>query len=850
MKWLAVLVTASIVFAGADAPAQGGQPASRPSLAGRPLTEALRQLQKQGLNIVFSSEIVKSGMRVGSEPAGRTPREVLDAVLTPHGLAVREGPAATLVVVRAAPRPSPDPPPAAHGHIRGVVLDARTATPLEGVMVRLVEAGDTESLTDPDGRFDIGKVPTGRHTLFASLVGYTLARPEVDLTAGGIADLTIALSAGTATYTELVQVVADPYRTTEATLASAKVIRGADLFELRGVLSDDPLRAVQALPGVTAVNDFRSEFSVRGTDYRHIGLTIDGMTTDWPVHSVYDDAGGGSVALVNADVVDQITLFGGAYPQDRPARTGAWVDFALREGSRQRVQARGALSMTSASIILEGPIGSAGRGSWLVATRQSYVQWILRRMNSDDTTAFGFTDVQAKAVWDRSPTQRFDATVIVGRSLLDLRRNDNDPNLVSRGDATAVLLTAGWRATRGSSLTTAHRVSASRSSFDNERRDGEPLGSGSGQAVAYRGSVTWMARPSTMLQTGLYLQRDYADYATTRYIEQWSPAAVVARPQRVNGSRLLSSVDVRITEHVPGGIVLDGGALISDATDSAAVRPSPWGAISVPLGERWSVRSAAGTYRQHPGLDHTVGTFAVPSVRAERAHHLEAAVAYRWNAGFRLQLTGFARRERDMLRLTDNDYRLEDGRLMTPSLTPSWENTLDGTASGFEVLAERQAANGLSGWAAYTFARTQYADRQTGERYAADFDQRHTVTVYGQYRLTPATSTSAKLRLGSNVPIPGYLDEQRTAGNDALFVGDQRNTVRLPAYARLDLRANHAFNFETRRLTLFVELVNVTGRANFAPGYDAMRVLSTGRVISSRQQLFPFLPTAGILVEF
>ena len=83
-----------------------------------------------------------------------------------------------------------------------------------------------------------------------------------------------------------------------------------------------------------------------------------------------------------------------------------------------------------------------------------------------------------------------------------------------------------------------------------------------------------------------------------------------------------------------------------------------------------------------------------------------------------------------------------------------------------------------------------------------------------------------------------------------MYVAEARNTVRLPLYARLDLRANRAFNFETRRLTLFVEVVNTLGRANYAPGYDAMRVLADGRAVASRQRLFPFLPTAGILVEF
>jgi hypothetical protein len=130
------------------------------------------------------------------------------------------------------------------------------------VVVRVVDLNGKESTTDANGMFEIGAVPPGRHTVFASLVGYTLARPEVDVVRSTIMELTVALSPGTATYTEQVTVTADPFRGAQTSAASTMVIGSGELLELRGMLTDDPLRAVQALPAVMAVNDFRSEFSV------------------------------------------------------------------------------------------------------------------------------------------------------------------------------------------------------------------------------------------------------------------------------------------------------------------------------------------------------------------------------------------------------------------------------------------------------------------------------------------------------------------------------------------------------------------------------------------------------------
>jgi len=74
------------------------------SYAGKPLGDVLRDLQRRGLNVVFSSELVKPDMRVAAEPKATTTRKILDEVLAPHGLAVRGGPRESFVVVRATRR--------------------------------------------------------------------------------------------------------------------------------------------------------------------------------------------------------------------------------------------------------------------------------------------------------------------------------------------------------------------------------------------------------------------------------------------------------------------------------------------------------------------------------------------------------------------------------------------------------------------------------------------------------------------------------------------------------------------------------------------------------------------------
>jgi hypothetical protein len=76
----------------------------------------------------------------------------------------------------------------------------------------------------------------------------------------------------------------------------------------------------------------------------------------------------------------------------------------------------------------------------------------------------------------------------------------------------------------------------------------------------------------------------------------------------------------------------------------------------------------------------------------------------------------------------------------------------------------------------------------------------------------------------------------------------ERNTLRLPAYARLDLRADRAFTWSGRRLVVFVDVANVLNRTNLRnASYSVDRV---GRVFETTESLMPFVPSGGLVFEF
>ena len=211
----------------------------------------------------------------------------------------------------------------------------------------------------------------------------------------------------------------------------------------------------------------------------------------------------------------------------------------------------------------------------------------------------------------------------------------------------------------------------------------------------------------------------------------------------------------------------------------------------------------------------------------------------------RWQVTFYNRLEQNVLRPPDSELRTVDGRVVLPSPSDRWENSLDGYARGVEMLFQRRSSSGLSGWVSYSLGFNRYHDRVTGESFDGDFDQRHTFNGYGLYRFNDRYSLAGKLRAGSNVPAVGYWEQQ----GDRSFVSDTRNELRLPRYARLDVRLSRAFNRRASRISLFVEVLNVLDRENVRftpPGVN----LRTGQAFGLYESMIPRVPSAGVLVEF
>ncbi len=665
------------------------------------------------------------------------------------------------------------------GEVSGRVVSARDNQPLGLVQVQLQMAGANTPLravTNPDGTFRIPGVPPGSYTLQTAAVDYYLVRQEFTLAAGETKNFDVVLTSSTDQRKDTVVVSGGTLGITPEPAASAITLEGEERKNLASVLADDPLRAVQSLPGVTSNNDFDSEFSLRGASFDRIGLYLDGVLLHSPFHTTDGQSGDGSLTIFNGDMTDGMTLYEGAWPVRYSDRTAGILAVDTREGNRNEFQGRLTASASNAGALFEGPLGKKQRGSWIVSFRKSYLDYILNRIDFGDQPplAFGFTDGEARLTYDLTSKHTISLSDVEGASGVDRTafQSELGPNTVMTSGFRFSLLNLGSRYAPTERVLIANHLAWSRERGDVANRDIAPLNHEAYGEWTWHGdaSVSWLpGKPgANTLDFGGQFRQLRQDGSTLQFV--YTPVEV-------------PSADVfRGTGHQFGGYVQQSYGFASDRIHlTAGVREdefsqspvkvtSPYASASfVPL-KKTHVQFDWGQYAQFPELNQIFSTFTHTPLLPERSTHYEAVVEQTLDERTRLRVEFYDRQDRDLLARPLLDPRmLFDGTIFNALPNAPLHNSERGYSRGAQIFLQRRTANGFTGWISYAYGHAEIRDGDLGVSFPSDYDQRHTFNAYVSRRLRPTVNVSARFTYGSGMPLPGFyravakVTERRTS---------------------------------------------------------------------------------------
>jgi hypothetical protein len=729
------------------------------------------------------------------------------------------------------------------GEISGVVVDGRGGQALSNVEIQLVGTAHRIA-SDTSGHFRMTNIAPGDYDLNASTIGYWFLTTHLHLEIGEIKELKVILSAEPARRVDTMSVRSGSvFELTSEGAPTEFSLTGNDVTNLSGLLAGDPLRAVQALPGVTSNDDFEARFSLRGADFTRIGVYLDGILLHKPFHTIETGGVSASKTALNGDLIEQLDLYKGVYPVRFGDRSAGVLDVRPREGTRDRYAFRISASFGNTSLMAEGPLGKVKKCSWIAGFRKSYLQYLLAR-TAGPSAAFGIGDGQGRLVCNATGKNN------ISLNIIDSHTEYDQSSIKEKLGLNSLLLASyhftfselAWRYTPSDKLLITNRAAWMREKFEDRNPNQSLLGKGDYGEWVWDSTGAWMWNSRHPLNAGINvrairgagLAQQYSSAAVLRMRGAYDATGTLAggflgQSWSLMSNRINLSAGWRWDHHS-----IDGVNAFSPQT-SFAFRPLS--SMSLQLG--W------GQYVQYPEISQLTSNLGSRDLLPMRSTQMIGAVEQRIGQRARVRAEFYNRQDRDLPYQPFYSPRLVNGKVLVPPLNPLYKNSLGGYARGVEILLQRVSANGLNGWVSYAYGRTWLRERVTNVSFPSDWDQQHTINAYGSYRVRPSVNLSLRWTYGSGFPIPGFLER-----NGALyFLSSQRNRLRLGPYQRTDLRVSKSWALVNWKITLYGEVLNLTNKTNYR--FDSFNRYSpkTAQAFLTLDKMFPLLPSLGIVFE-
>jgi hypothetical protein len=597
------------------------------------------------------------------------------------------------------------------------------------------------------------------------------------------------------------------------------------------VLADDPFRAIQSMPGVSASgnNEFFGQFSVMGAPFDRVGVYVDGVQVQQPFHGLPNEADGASLSLFSGETIDEVTLMPIAYPVKYADGAGAALLIRTREGSRTRPLYRIGIGMAESSFLAEGSLGRSNRGSWLASARKSYLGY-LTQYSVKNGSDVSFEDGDLKLTYDLTPRQSLDLYSLYGHSHLN-RSSAAGINETASGSSNFAFVRAGWRfAASPRLLVQSHAAYLDQSSLK-ANPGGQLLNRGADGEWVGGTSVVWNWSKDNVLEAG-WTGRSLRNSGSSVYFD------FASVPLAFNN---LSSTAFRQSGYIQQAYTLVNdrlrvmGGVRWDRITQVGVTPvSPQASMSLKLSKSTDFQFGFGRYAQIEAGSGFGDCSPIGRLPA-RSNQYTAALEQRVGENSRIRVQAFDREDNQ-----EFGVRLGCGQLQ-PTRPPFSE--IFGHSRGVQIIVQRRSANRLSGWVGYTldYAQTSFSfnpfSRPTPE------DQRHSLNAFATYRLTSSVNVGAKLIYGSGFPV---VDTFQVVGDTFI----PTDPVRLAAYTRLDARIDKSLAYARWKMTIHGEVLNVTNHKNLrfitSEGFNPF----TGKAVITTDQGLRITPTVGVSFEF
>ena len=823
---------------------------------GQLLPEALAQLQRQGLRLIYSKNIVKPWMRVHEQPEPGSLDAALLQILKPHRLTAELGAADTWVIVV-----DEDIKKNTLGALRGRVLVNHTNNPVEQARL-IAPAINANFYTLADGTFLASNLPAGRQSLRISAPGFKEREITARVRANTTTQIEVTLEPEAQPVDEL-KIIASRHEMYSTANNGGQFLTRQDV-DRSPHIADDLSRAVSRLPGLAGGDTF-ARLNLRGGLPNEIRVDFDGLELYDPFH-VKDL--GGLLSVVDTNIIDGLDLISGGYTADFGDVMSGIINIdSLIPADDKEFE----VGVTFVNLFgrAQGSFAE-GKGSWLLSARRGYLDFLFDIVEEDDEDFNPrYSDLLAKASYDVGEKTTLGVNVLIAEDSLFFTENDEAFPEENRGDSSSryvwFTLDNDWSESLDSSTVfsfESHDQERTTIDFDGTFKQATLFDARDSDEFGLKTDWRWLLADRHMLKWGLEFSQQKATY---NYDLAGFHTGVLGGPEQfildreanlsVDGDEYAAHVAYRYQPLEPLTVEIGmrwDKQTYTDLDDNDQVSPRINALYNV--SNRTKLRLAWGHFHQSQRIQELQVADGVNNFfPAQRAEHRVIGFSHSFKNGLSLRSDFYQKRYTKVLPYFENFL---DPSNLVPEATPDRIRITpeESEARGFEVLLRHDPDRVFDWWTSYAYSIA--TDKIDGSNVLRSWDQKHALNFGLNWHWN---NWNVNLAGGMHTgrPItPILVDTQPAPGGGFLGFAElgERNADRLDFFQRYDIRVSREVKLRNSKLNYFFEIYNIFDAENpccvegFDFGFD--NASSSFFSIANQDNGMPRLPSFGVSWSF
>jgi outer membrane receptor protein involved in Fe transport len=625
-------------------------------------------------------------------------------------------------------------------------------------------------------------------------------------------------------------------RASQEPVAAGKSSLTREEFSRMPGTGGDPMRAAQSLPGVVTANDLASEPAIRGARPSNNAYYVDFLPVGYVYHL------GGLTSVFHPDLVRNFDLYTAAWSPEYGDVLGGVFDISLRNPKTDRLGGSIDVGFLGANVLVEGPINK--ELSFFLTGRRSWLDAVIKPIERTDGTFSipAYTDTQGRLIWQPNASNRvrFDFSTADDKFKANVRESSTtaikDPVLAGDITAKQSYATAAvvWDADLGDG-----KASRFALGHINSKSNGKVASAG-GYDVALGttylkeeielpvGANHALKLGASLQSTDVAINLDINYSPCTEFDANCGDITSSARKKssqnlQINTVALYANDRWQIAPNwtFTGGLRLSNDAYLKEAVAEPRLGLE-WAATPTSL-----FSAKLGQHNQMPDGSQIIPVFGNSHLLHSRSTHAVLGLDQKFDNGWSVHTEVYAKKF---------------DRLVVAQPDVNYLNGAHGSSRGAELLLKKQSSNGLSGFVALSYSRSDRTVDRTGKSFPFEFDQPLVATLGATYKPSEKWQLGAKWYLHSGATYTPLVGVGKYPDGRTRPIYGEINSHRYASYHRLDVRADYKYS---DAFSVYGEVINAYNRKNIS-GYSYSADYKT----RTAEYQLPVLISIGLQYKF